>query len=190
MTPEFKRALARTVKIEGGFTDNSADRGGPTNHGITLRQFQHWRPGATLDDLKAITQEDAAQFYFDGYWATRWLPCQALADLWEPLAQECFDSAVLHGPDVSARFLQQALNLLNLHAKAWADRPVDGKVGDNTLADVRAALAMPRGRERLLLAVNIEQAVYLREIALTDPTQEAFYGGWIMNRVQLTGDRP
>lgn len=192
MTPEFQRALARTVKIEGGFVDHPADRGGPTNLGVTLgtldrwmREFEH-RP-ATVEDVAALTHDRAERIYYDLYWNHPRVRCQQIAEWWEGLAQEVFDSAVLHGPKQSAIFLQRALNLLNLDGKLFDDLEVDGWAGATTRDAMKEMDRLSRGRERLLLAVNIEQAAFLRNLAMEDPTQEAFYGGWILQRVEIQG---
>lgn len=190
MTPEFIRALKRTLKIEGGYSDREEDRGGPTNLGVTLETLDRWfrrihgRP-ATIADLKALTEAQAETLYCDEYWSARVLPCQEIAEWWEPLAWECFDSAVLHGPRQSALFLQRALNILNLDQKLFLDLKVDGWVGSVTLDALPYMDRLARGRERLMLAVNIEQGAFLRGLAMEDPSQEANYGGWILQRVQL-----
>lgn len=193
MTPEYKRALAKTLKVEGGFVDHPNDRGGPTNKGVTMKTLEKWiklkfnRP-ATIEDLKAITHEVAEQLYADLYWSDRALPCQKIAEWWEPLAHECFDSAVLHGPDQAAKFLQRALNLLNmdvLGSRVFDDLEVDGFVGDVTLKVLPLVDKLNGGRAALFRAVNIEQAVMLNALATKDKTQEANYRGWILKRVQM-----
>lgn len=191
-TPQFLRAVERTVRIEGGFVDNPADRGGPTNLGVTLRTLDRWyrselgRP-ATLEDLKNLNHEGARQLYCDLYWNDRVLPCQDIAEWWEPMGAECFDSAVLHGPKVSAMFLQRGLNIINLNEKAWPDLETDGWAGPATLEAMRAVDNLTRGKDRLMLAVNVYQGRYITDIAENDPTQEAFVGGWLLHRVQIQG---
>jgi lysozyme family protein len=190
VTPEFERALAHTVKIEGGYVDHPDDRGGPTNLGVTLRTLDRWMRAeqgktATKLDVAHLTHETAKRIYYDLYWSTQGLPCQTISEWWEPLARECFDSAVLHGPKQSTLFLQRALNLLNLDGKLFPDLKVDGWAGAATLAAMRKMDDLPRGREGLFSAVNIEQGCFLRHLAMEDPSQEAFYRGWILHRVQM-----
>ena len=45
---EFAHALAHVLKMEGGYTNDPYDPGGPTNKGITLAVLAAWR-GITLD---------------------------------------------------------------------------------------------------------------------------------------------
>ena len=39
----FETALAHVLEMEGGYTDDPYDPGGPTNKGITLTEFAKWR---------------------------------------------------------------------------------------------------------------------------------------------------
>ncbi len=190
MTPEFKRACEKTLRIEGGFVDNPNDRGGPTNLGVTLKTLNRWYVevfGRTADlmDLKKLTVLQAETLYHDLYWSDRHLPCQEIAEWWEPMGQEVFDTAVHSGPERSAIFLQRTLNLLNQNEKVFDDLKVDAWAGDTTLEAMRAMDKLSRGRERLLLGINVEQGAFLRDLAMRDPRQEEFYGGWLLHRVQL-----
>jgi len=57
------------LEAEGGFVDNPLDKGGPTNMGITFSSFADWkRKNVTVDDLKAITKQDACKFYVERFW--------------------------------------------------------------------------------------------------------------------------
>lgn len=190
MTPEFKRACEKTLRIEGGFVDNPNDRGGPTNLGVTLKTLDRWflkRDGrhADLVDLKTLDVHQAKALYFDLYWNDRLLPCQEIAEWWEPMGDEVFDTAVNSGPARSAIFLQRTLNLLNRNEKVFDDLKVDAWAGTATLKAMRAMDKLPRGRERLMLGINVEQGAFLRDLAMRDPRQEEFYGGWLLHRVQL-----
>ena len=193
MTPEFKRACEKTLRIEGGFVDNPNDRGGPTNLGVTLKTLNRWflrihKRNADINDLKSITVSQAETLYFDLYWRDKHLPCQAIAEWWEPMGEEVFDTAVHSGPERSAIFLQRTLNLLNRNEKVFDDLKVDAWAGSVTYDAMQAMDKLPRGRERLLLGINVEQGAFLRDLALRDPRQEEFYGGWLLHRVQLGQD--
>jgi len=124
----FERALAHVMEIEGGYTDDAYDPGGPTNHGITLKTFAAWR-GAELTprtqeslkaELKRISKSTVRNIYSVRYWQ----PARC-DDLPPALAVFHFDAGVNHGVTGAARLLQQA---------AGAD--VDGEIGPLTLAAV------------------------------------------------------
>jgi uncharacterized protein (TIGR02594 family) len=122
----FEAALAHVLEMEGGWTNDPHDPGGPTNLGITLSVFAAWK-GLTLTDAnrQALMEElkrlDAAAvrpIYRERYWN----PSRA-GDLPPALAVMHFDAAVNHGVSGAARMLQQALGV-----------SVDGKIGPQTLA--------------------------------------------------------
>ncbi|KKK91248.1 hypothetical protein LCGC14_2714870, partial [marine sediment metagenome] len=125
----------------------------------TLNTLDRWfktvdsRP-ANINDLKALTVPRAENLYSDLYWSDPHLPCQAIAEWWEPMGHEVFDTAVNSGPERSAIFLQRTLNLLNRNEKVFDDLKVDAWAGDTTLEAMRAMDSLPRGRERLMLGSN------------------------------------
>jgi uncharacterized protein (TIGR02594 family) len=128
--PLFDRALAHILMMEGGYTDDPLDPGGPTNLGLTLVDLaanQHQplndatRP-ALLAKLKSLTPPEAAPVYLTRYWQPARCP-----DLPPALALMHVDAAVNHGLGAAARMLQQALGVT-----------VDGEIGPETLSAAHA----------------------------------------------------
>ena len=68
MTGNFPPCLAFTLQEEGGIIDDPADPGGLTAHGITLKTFEAYYPGATAAELRAITDHQVQTIYQVGYW--------------------------------------------------------------------------------------------------------------------------
>ena len=63
-------AISKTLTYEGGFTNNKKDRGGPTNWGITIHDARlHWKPDATVEDVKNMPKSVAIDIYRKKYWA-------------------------------------------------------------------------------------------------------------------------
>ncbi len=126
----FARALAAVLALEGGWSDDPFDPGGPTNKGITLATFARevGEPltAATHDDLKrrlrAISDDLVERIYRDRYWR----PARC-AEMPPALAHFHFDASVNQGVGGAARMLQQALAVA-----------VDGEIGPITLAAARA----------------------------------------------------
>lgn len=127
----FERAIVHVLKMEGGFSDDFHDPGGPTNKGITLDVFARWR-GVTITAqsrqamiaaLKDIDDETVRAIYLKRYW----LPasCDALPDA---IAIMQFDAAVNHGAGTAIRILQAALRVT-----------ADGEIGPRTRAALQAA---------------------------------------------------
>lgn len=185
-TPQFLRAVEHTLRIEGGYVNNPVDKGGPTNLGITFNTFNNWmlkvmgRP-ATLEELRRLDKETARQLYADLYWYAENpdLPCQEIAEWWEPLGEFCFDCRVNHQPQVGGVLLQRALNIINQNEKLFADMKVDGWVGSVTLNAMRSMDGVGRGRERLMVAAVAYRFRYMLEIGEHNPSQETFMAGWL-----------
>lgn len=122
----FAIALQHILAVEGGYSDDPYDPGGPTNKGITLQDFASHLNLAVddqnrvrlIDRLRLISDADVRVIYHQRYWR----PSLA-AELPPPLAIMHVDAAVNHGLGGAARLLQQAIG---------AD--VDGEIGPLTLA--------------------------------------------------------
>ncbi len=122
----FDVALAHVLEMEGGWTEDPYDPGGPTNLGITLATLAAHR-GVVLDastfaglreQLRAITGDEARAIYLARYWQ----PSRADA-LSAGVGLMHFDAAVNHGVGAAARMLQEA-----------AGATVDGEIGPATIA--------------------------------------------------------
>ena len=165
---------------EGGYSNHPADRGGETTFGITAAVARANGYDGAMRDLPLAT---ARAIYRRLYWlGPRFDAVAARAPL---VAAELFDTGVNMGPPVAAAFLQRALNALNRGASDYPDMPVDGRIGDITLAGLTAFLAWRgAGGERVLLKA-IEALQGERYVALAErrPANEAFLYGWLANRI-------
>lgn len=164
----FDRALAHVLEMEGGYTDDPHDPGGPTNLGITLGVFASWRKvtltaanrASLVRDLKAIDRATVREIYRRRYW-----DAARCAELPAPLAFLHFDAAVNHGVGNAIRFLQEA-----------AGAGVDGEIGPET----RAAVA----RTPLADALDAYAAIRKRRYRAL-PHFWRFGRGWL-RRVEKT----
>jgi lysozyme family protein len=120
----FGESLAHVLEMEGGFTDDAYDPGGPTNRGITLAVYADWKgvpaDACLKEELKHIPEEAVRAIYAARYWAPA-----GCAQLVPALAFFHFDTAVNHGVVGAIRLLQQAVGT-----------DVDGEIGPLTLAAV------------------------------------------------------
>ncbi len=164
----FEGALAHVLEMEGGYTEDPYDPGGPTNFGITLAVFASFK-GVHLEagnlaelkaDLKRIDPETVREIYRGRYWEPA--GCGAL----EPaLALMHFDAAVNQGVGTAIRFLQEAVG-----AEA------DGEIGPET----RSAILRTSVDAALVRYADIRRQRYR---ALS--TFWRFGRGWL-NRVDRT----
>jgi RHS repeat-associated protein len=70
---KFQEYLPTLLGHEGGFVNNPKDPGGSTNKGVTLNSFEKYaldllNVQPTLDNLKRLTDNQAAAIYEVGYW--------------------------------------------------------------------------------------------------------------------------
>ncbi len=130
----FDAALGHVLEMEGGFSDDAYDPGGPTNFGITLAVYAAWKgvaltegtSAALKSELRRIAPETVRDIYFARYWT---LAC--CAEMAPAPAFFHFDAAVNHGVTGAMRLLQRA-----------AGTDADGEIGPNTRA---AIAALPLG---------------------------------------------
>lgn len=174
------------IEREGGFVDHPNDRGGPTRYGVTERVARGHGYAGSMRDLPLSKAREIYRFtYYEKPGFDR------VATLSPSLAAELTDTAVNMGAATAIRFLQTALNVLNMRGEHYAEQPVDGRIGPAVIEGLRAFFGR-RGRigERVLLtAVNCLQGARYIELAQTDPRQESFVYGWLAHRVMLpSGD--
>ncbi len=129
--PQFDSALRHVLDMEGGWSDDPHDPGGPTNKGITLAVYARERGMEVTPDnfavLKSALRTIPDTLVRDIYRRSYWLPARC-PDLNPALALMHFDAAVNHGVSAATRCLQEAL-----------DVGIDGEIGPITLAAARKA---------------------------------------------------
>ncbi|MBX9682510.1 MAG: TIGR02594 family protein [Hyphomicrobium sp.] len=132
----FRRALAHVLEMEGGYSDDPFDPGGPTNRGITLHVLAHWK-AETLDaasrdrlvaELKRISNDTVESIYRARYWQPA--ECAAMPP---PLALVHFDASVNHGVGGAMRLLQTALGV---DADGEFGPMTKAAIGSNNIAEI------------------------------------------------------
>jgi lysozyme family protein len=160
----FDIAFERTIGLEGGYSNNPADRGGPTKFGLSQK--------ANPDlDIPTLTVQQAKEIYRKRYWNP--LKPERIAS--EIIQLEIFDTAVNCGLGTAQLIVQRALNFLG---ETLAE---DGQVGSLTIA----ALNRWIGKDSLCLfkCLNGFQFMHYVEIVKSRPGQKIFSRGW-MKRIQ------
>ena len=176
----FETQMAKTAQIEGGYSDDPTDRGGETNHGITVavaRAFGY--RGAMIE----MTKAEALEIYRIRYWT------QPGFNLIEPIHAEVaawlLDTGINMGPGAAGTILQRWLNAMNNGGALYPDLAVDGACGALT----RRALMMylghrgPEGSALLPRLLRAAQAARYLDIVERDPSQERFAYGWARRAV-------
>ncbi len=176
----FDEAFEHTVKLEGGYSNHAADRGGATNYGITEAVARENGYKGSMQDLPLAT---AKEIYQRRYWKP--LHLDAIAELSKPAALKLFDIAVNMGTGTAGKFLQRTLNVLNRQQADYPNMTVDGAVGPKTVESFKAFMnkRKQQGETVLLKAINSLQGMRYIELAETREQNQAFVFGWLANRV-------
>jgi lysozyme family protein len=172
--------IDEVIGKEGGYSNHPADKGGPTRWGVTE---QTARAHGYKGDMKAYPREMAVEVYRATYWK---LPgYDRVAAVFPAVASEMFDTGVNMGVGVPGKMLQRALNLLNRGATDYPDIAVDNMLGKGTVAALEAYKAKrgAAGELVLLTTLNGFQLARYAEITEARPANEAFFYGWVANRV-------
>lgn len=171
MTP-FKFALDHVLKVEGGFSDHPADKGGPTNFGITLATLSAWRKAPCKPaDIKNLTLKEATQIYEKNYWSAMNLSLVKTTNF----ACMLFDQGVNRGTKTTIEKLQQLLN-----AEFKTDLLIDGKLGAKTAAAINGV-----SNKKLSLAFIRDCQMFYVNLAERNPSQRVFLKGWLARTWRL-----
>lgn len=155
------------LRREGGFVNHPADRGGPTNFGVTLATLGDWRgTKVTLADVQKLKKEEARTIFGTLYYSRPHI--NALPELLQPIV---FDMSINHGPATAIKLLQEVLN------NSGAPCDVDGGIGDETVASAKkAAKALGDALVNRIVARRIE---LFQAIVDGDASQKVFLAGWL-----------
>lgn len=162
----FIKTTDYTLQNEGGFTNNPADTGGPTNWGITQTTFERFlRDEVTVSQMKAMTRDDALAVYKSLYWSP--LGLDGIVD--DDVATAIFDVAVNRGPHPAIRYAQEASKI-----------PVDGLMGPLTAE----AINKISKNNFLVRFTTLVQASYI-ELVDASPARVVFLAGWSARAMRL-----
>ncbi|EQA96711.1 glycoside hydrolase family 108 protein [Sphingobium baderi] len=168
--------IEEVLTNEGGYVNDSRDRGGETNFGITVATA---RANGYTGPMKAMTRDFARSVYMKQYVVAPGF--DKIAAISMSVAAELVDTGVNMGPKVASTFLQRALNGLNNQGRDYPDLLVDGVAGQKT-RDALSAYFKKRGKEgeiRLLALLNALQGERYLSLAEGRSANEAFLYGWL-----------
>lgn len=157
----FASALTAVLAHEGGWSDHPSDPGGATMRGVTLATYRRYKPGATKEQLRNITEAELQRIYREGYWNM-----VRADDLPAGLDYALFDFAVNSGPAKAAITLQTIVGAAT-----------DGVVGPLTLKAV-ADYSGKFGVAQLISELCSHRLAFLERLS----TWPVFGKGW-RNRV-------
>lgn len=179
----FDAEWERIKAIEGPYSDNPNDPGGPTMYGVTEREARADGYTGPMQELPESRAKAMAR-------RKRWerLALDDIANLSLPVARELFDSGYNCGVETAAKWLQEALNIFNRGGRDYAEVPADGAIGAHTLTALAMYFSRRGGQGQagevvLMRALNCQQGAYYLSIGKSRPQFEDFEFGWFLNRV-------
>lgn len=159
--------LDKILKSEGSYINHPNDKGGPTNHGITIAALNEYT-GRHNDaiDIHLLTEQSARCIYKKNYYQKPQI--DKLPDLIQALV---FDMAVNHGPKTAIQLMQSQL----LH-DGYPVGVIDGIIGTTTITQTDKACRQ-LGQTFIDSLVNRRIDRY-KAIVKHDPSQKVFLDGW------------
>jgi len=154
------KSLVPFIKVhEGGFVDDPLDKGGATNMGVTIGTFrQFFGQHSTVNDLKAITDEQWNYIFKVGYW-DRWRADEILNQSVANILVDWVWSSGVHG----IRIPQRLLGVTD-----------DGIVGSVTLGALNNAVPL-----EMFYEIRGARKLFIYDIIKATPTNERFRRGWL-----------
>lgn len=155
----FDQAFAKVIGHEGGFTNDSRDRGNWTTGVIGKGELKGTKYGISAMaypdlDIRNLTTDQAKDIYHNDYWNKL-----QLDQLPDAVRFDLFDAAINSGIGNAAKFLQRAAGVT-----------ADGVIGAKTIA---AANALPP--HTLDKRLNGYRLMFLTDIA----TFNTYGKGWV-----------
>lgn len=155
---DYRELTPFILKWEGGFVNDPLDSGGATNKGVTLATFRKFKgEAATVDNLKAITDEDWTAIFKTMYWdkvKADNIASQAVANL-------MVDWYWMSGT-TAVRRVQRLVGA----------QP-DGVIGPKSIAAINIA------GEGLAQDIYDDRRRFYEEIVARRPSQRKFLRGWL-----------
>lgn len=165
---DFNLSIPTVLRHEGGFVNDSADPGGATNFGVSLRWLKSQGLAGDINhdgdidisDIRGLTPELASSFYLQCWWVKygygNIIP--------QAVATKIFDTSVNVGPIRAHTFVQQVVGI----------NPTTGTFGPITLGKVNSANSVT-----LLAGLQNVQAQFYRDLVTKNPARQKFLNGWL-----------
>lgn len=162
--------------VEGGYSNNPADPGGETNHGVTVAVA---RQDGYTGPMRELPKERAEVIYAKNYVGRPGF--EPIVAMSPAVGQKLVDAGVNAGTARAARWFQAALNQMSRGGQDYPLVSEDGQIGPQTLAAYRA-LERKRGRikacELVLKLMDIQQGTHY-----TSLKKPMFVVGWVDHRI-------
>lgn len=172
---DFEQAISIILKHEGGYVNDSADPGGATKYGISLRYLKNLSNNqgdlnadgiVDVNDVKNMSLQQAIAIYRKDWWYR--YNYYLIND--QTLATKIFDMAVNMGGGQAHKLLQRACN----RVIGQDALKVDGLLGPKTLSQLNLLQA-----GQLLTVLREEMANFYHNLVKQKPSLAKFLRGWL-----------
>jgi len=172
---DFKQAFDKLMKNEGGYVNDSVDRGGETYKGVSRNNWPNWQGWKAIDDARNsmdfphnldfinTLQANIYFFYKDEFWKR--IKGDDIKD--QEIAESLFDYAVNAGVKTAVKLIQEASGV-----------DTDGILGVHTLGTLNSI----RPELLLLRFMNLKIHRYIK-ICRKNKSQKKFFYGWFSRSV-------
>lgn len=180
---QVERVLDEEIEREGGdkYTNNPADRGGPTRFGVTEREARIF---GYAGDMRQLPRDTAKAIYRQRFVSGPGFDQVMAID--PSVGAKLVRMGINMGPGTASSFLQAWLNGFNVDGAHYATLKVDGNAGKATRDALRAFVRWrgPLGITALLTGLKSSQGAHYLDITQANPSQRQFLFGWVSNRVE------
>lgn len=168
MSIDIDQMIIDVLSKEGGFVNHPADKGGPTNFGITQQTLSRYLERVvSIEDVRALDIQTAKEIY-----ELRYYRMPKIDRLHPEIQHFVFDCAVNHGPRRAIKFVQEVCN-----DAGFGPLEVDGLMGPKTKA--QAGACYEQLQNWMLVALIDERQMFYANIVANNPSQSVFLIGWL-----------
>jgi len=167
---DFGLYFPKLLRFEGGFVDDPQDPGGATNMGITIGDYKKYAmkllgEDPTIENLKAMSQEQAMKIYKVVYWVT--MCGDEIND--QLTAEIMVDFGINAGIATAVKNMQILLQKQNLNIF------VDGICGPQTYTAINSS-----DITQLYMAYKQSRITYYENLVNKRPSLRKFLNGWLI----------
>ena len=160
---DFEKEFYSIIKVEGGFVNDPADKGGATKFGITIKTLSDYLGrNATVEDVKNLDIGTAKIIFKKKYWDV----CLLDQIKSQVIAHFIFDQIVNSGPGIAIMLTQAVIGSTQ-----------DGIMGQRTIALLNVT---PEKRFLKSFFKKVQQRYV--QICVKDASQIRFLAGWLEKR--------
>ncbi len=181
--PDYRDAIKKVLEHEGGYIFHEADRGGPTNFGVTIATYNQYMSAklgkpysATIDEIKNMSPSVAIDIYKKLYWDK----IQGDKIKKYTVALAIFDQAINRGVSSAVKQAQRVIKKLD--PLGFAKISEDGVMGPASLTALNSIAEKP-----FIDSYLQESKLFYQNLVQKNPSQQVFLTGWL-NRLTSLGN--